>query len=865
MASVRCVLLLVFVGSIRLSPCNAETSPCPIVPHPKQYQETGRTATLLAGDAAVIAIGSDASPPERYAAECLRDQIERRFQRKLSICDESQVAESIRQVFLLGQVGTSAWLKRLQQTKRLDLSEQSPGPDGFVIECFDDGGRQVVVVGGSNPRGVIYGQHALFDLLSHQGDAVVFPVVSVRDWPSIAWRGRPHSVLKQHLQPGALDAYLRSRINFTDVRDDPDVPATIIFPPRKASMGLPAGKPLDVPLIKRMIAQSQRRGLFVYGTVSCAVPRERIGEAIKTFEELIALGVDGLWISFDDVGPGESAPELIRQVLQFGARHGITGRRIAITPPPEEYQHIDKQFNHLAATEWGLAEAQWLFTRVPCAEDAQTARRLGMKTLPGWWHNLVNIRGGFLHNGDVLCSLRADGKPAYVDIQPLRNGWHRPDYDQIRDAPSNTDCALLWGVVGGWPEEYQVGALGFWAWEPAAHDWPQTRRAIYRYVYGPSQVDTAETLDDTLAKLKDLFDLPGWRFEPNRGWPPRLKQIADRPKALALIAELEPLLAALQQRAPAETAIDPGRLESIYLEPMRATLSYARKMAQLEYPEYTAADLEPRMIDLIEAGREEEAEKTLAPLGIAIRRQLADIRRELGELKGIEGYAAYWEGRSSGLGYWTKRAKELRQEMTQRFRRMAEAEVATFFPYKETVAPGELDALFASIGDRPAGEVVAQIKPDDWLRTPPSFSGAFCAGRFDRHERSLVAIGYPRGIASEIGQYAEVSAEIPRPDVSGRLVLDFFLNDTRLENRYPGHRFGQLWLNDRLVWEEDIASSRSGREWGTVDVTEAAAGGPNVTVRFRVVDKRPVGDHLSVSFLGPVVLRTIAAKPSASK
>ncbi len=612
MALMRFVLACVLASSACRLHAEEERVACPIVPRPKQYEAEGRTASLLSADEAAIVLGSSASPPERYAAEYLQTQIERRFHRKLPMHEEAKVPGHVRQVFLLGQVGTNAWLKRLCETHQLDLSQESPGPDGFVLKCIDDGAHQIVMVGGSNPRGVIYGQHALFDLFERRGEEVVFPVVSVRDWPSIAWRGRPHSVLKQHLEPGALDAYLRSRINFTDVRDDPDVQPTIIFPPRKASMGLPAGKPLDVPLIERMIEESHRRGLFVYGTASCAVSRERIGEAIKTFEQLVELGVDGLWISFDDVGAGESAPELIRRVLELGARHGITDRRIAITPPLEEYQHIDKEFNRLAASEWGLDEAQWLFTRVPCAQDAQTARRIGIQSLPGWWHNLVNIRGGFLHNGDVLCSLRADGKPAYVDIQPLRNGWHHPDYEQIRDAPSNSDCALLWGVVGGWPEEYQAAALGFWAWEPAGHEWQQTRRAIYRYVYGPSQVDTAEAFDDTLAKLKDLFELPPWRFEPNRGWPPRLKHVGDRAKALELIARLERLQEVLQQRAPPETALDPGRLERVYLEPMRATLAYARTMAGLEYPEYTAGELETQMIGLIEAGRVDEAKELLA-------------------------------------------------------------------------------------------------------------------------------------------------------------------------------------------------------------------------------------------------------------
>ena len=52
-----------------------------------------------------------------------------------------------------------------------------------------------------------------------------------------------------------------------------------------------------------------------------------------------------------------------------------------------------------------------------------------------------------------------------------------------------------------------------------------------------------------------------------------------------------------------------------------------------------------------------------------------------------------------------------------------------------------------------------------------------------------------------------------------------------------------------MLWEEDIAPSRAEKEWISLDVTELATTGSRMTLRFRVVDKRAVGDHLSVTFL----------------
>ncbi len=649
---------LVFLSVIAVGlSVTAADSPCPIIPAPKVYRELGSTWPLAAGDQIAIVVGRQAAEPERYAAERLQGLIQRRCQQTVPVLGEDQVPASAGQLIVLGQRSTNALLDRLCRDHSVELSGQAPGHDGFVIECLEDQGRQVVIVGGSNARGVIYGQDALFDLLRHEGGHTVVPRVSVRDWPSIAWRGRPHSVLRQHLVPGALDAYVRARLNFTDVRDDPHAKATNVYPARKASMGFPAGVPIDRETVAQMVSQSHRRGLFVYGTVSCGVPQARHDDVLETFRQLSDLGVDGLWISFDDVGGGEDAPALIGRVLDFGRQRGMTGRQIATTPPSGDYQNIDTPFNRRMAQVTGFADAQWFFTRVPCLADAEKAREIGLHRLPGWWHNLVDfgVTGGFLHNGDILVSLRSDDRPAYVEPQPLSRGWHAPPYEKLRDADKYTDHVLLWGVVGGWPEEYQMVAFGLWAWNPAAHDWGQTRRAIYRYVYGPAQVETAWAVDDKLAELKSLFHLPLWRFEPNKGWPCRLKQAGDRPRALALIDELESLSRGLAADAPTEMAIDPARLESVYLEPLRTTLVVARKMTLLDYPEDWVAEFEDRMRQHIEAADGPAAERLLSRIRDRAEPQLNRIQAELPGLKGIDGYTAFWRQRIGSIDGWKQR------------------------------------------------------------------------------------------------------------------------------------------------------------------------------------------------------------------
>ena len=86
-----------------------------------------------------------------------------------------------------------------------------------------------------------------------------------------------------------------------------------------AAMGFSPGFKIHLPVTKQVLSEAHQRGMFVYGTVSCGVKADRHDAVISTFAELIALGVDGIWISLDDTGAGEDAPRLVRRVLDLGA------------------------------------------------------------------------------------------------------------------------------------------------------------------------------------------------------------------------------------------------------------------------------------------------------------------------------------------------------------------------------------------------------------------------------------------------------------------------------------------------------------------------------------------------------------------
>jgi hypothetical protein len=155
----------------------------------------------------------------------------------------------------------------------------------------------------------------------------------------------------------------------------------------------------------------------------------------------------------------------------------------------------------------------------------------------------------------------------------------------------------------------------------------------------------------------------------------------------------------------------------------------------------------------------------------------------------------------------------------------------------------------------PPGRALTEVPAGQWLARPPRWRGPWCLGPLDRRQQKLTAIAFPRRTASKTGDYAEVRAELPTPAFTGRLHLDLFVNDTKIDPEYPQYRYLELWVNDRLAWEEDITLTRAGKEWLTLDVTETAKSSPKLTFRCRVIDRRPVSSYGSVSFLGPLRLR----------
>ncbi len=803
-----------------------------LIPQPKRLAMPGGTVLLRRPPECVVVLGAQATEPEKYAAQRLQTLVERRFGLRLPVVTEGKPTANAPQMILLGCRDTNERLDQLCRKLKLDLTADSPGHDGYVIEMVQAANSLAVVIGGCNPRGVIYGAQTFFRAIRDEGGQPSFPLMSVRDWPSIAWRGRPVSYYQAHLEPGVMEAYLWAGYNFIDVRDGP--------PRRRGQFGFPPGFKFNVEELTRCVTEAHRRGLFVWGTVSCGIKPDKFDAALKTFEELIGFGVDGLWISFDDPGGGEHAMDLVRRVIELGRQRGFTGRTIATTPPSGSYQKIDTDFNRQMVQVPGMENATWFFTRVPCRADREACKQLGLSRLPAWWHNWPRTEGGFTHGSYGGASFRVD-KPSYMEVPMLTWGWHSPDYEKIRDAAENTDTVMQWG---GWGQEYAASVLGVWAWEPARHDWEHTRQFIYETVFGRSLVETAREFDDRLRELRRSFLLPQRSPTPQNGWPPRLKPDADVAKIKQDLAAMDRLLKRLEEKAPQETLLTPQRLQTVYLEPMRAEWATAATLTDLPRPEMWWPEHEAAVFARLRAGDRQAVEKLCAEARPKLKQQLKALTLALQGLKGIDTYAAFWQARAAGgAEYWEQ---ELQRRATA-FQKRIEGLKAKGL---------DVDTMLQALTHPPAeGRPLATVSVEDIAASPVRFQGKWSTGLYTDGTKKAFVLSFPGHTASVPGDYVQVDLALPVPKFERHLTLQFFLNDEYDSEKWPKYRFYQWLHGDRVLWEEDIALTRQGgREWSSLDLTDLARGKQQLNLSLRLLDRRPVANYQTTIFVGELRL-----------
>ncbi|HSW45431.1 MAG TPA: glycoside hydrolase family 20 zincin-like fold domain-containing protein [Phycisphaerae bacterium] len=821
----------------------AADGPVRLVPAPQQVKWAEEPPVKLLPDQVDIVIGVRATESERYAAETLQAAVAKRFGLRWNVVAEFKDRPRRAVELLLGQRNTHDKLNDLCSRMNIDLSEKSPGFDGYVIEFVKMDGQDLVVVGGSNARGVIYGQDTLFQMIAGSGGETVLCRASIRDWPSIPWRGRPQTTMANYFRPGELDCYASSRINFIDLRE--------------GTYAIEPGEKLDSEMVRRTVAEARKRGFVVFAIVNCGVKRDRYDKVMDTFRESIALGADGLWVSFDDKGPGEDPVKLVTDVLALGREHGISGARIAVTPPKGSYQTVaddsNGDFNRKIMKIPGMEEALWFWTPTPTMERLEEGRSIGLKTGVSWWHNWPRPDPGFTHTR-TGGSIMAAGRRPYSEIMAVREGWNRPTYDVLADAGRCTEAVMPWGG-NTWGVHYLIPAFGWWAWNPTGHVWNDVRARIYSTVVGPDQVEAAMAFDDTLIEVKKLFRfaIEGGRWLPL--FPGRLQRLEDREKALGLLAKMEQLRHAVGAKAPEQTMLPADLLKSVYLDAMANELTTGQAAAAAPYPDYWYPEHQRKILGAIHAGRLDEADKLADSVRDRLLKDLDQIRSSLGHLTITGKYVEYWT-------QWAKMTAADWQKLVAERKAMVKPHLDQFGYYvyiteKMLTGLSHVPLRWGSGGARQQSVVRATVLPKE----QELYYGKWQGGIHHRKAGDVACFWMARDGAGTLGEYSELPVEVP---ISGRrdaLHLLFHVSNWNREslgletvlNRWGGHRVIRLLRDDTVLWEADIGVHRTDGEWFLVKLPTLPEDLSTLKLRLRVEDVRDFALDCTV-FVGPIRL-----------
>jgi hexosaminidase len=200
----RAVLLLPFVSLLLLSLIAAET-PGPqnqlkLIPQPKEVQLHAGSFRVKPTTRILVEFGHQEE--DRIAAETLAEEIRDQSGMKLSITGEKPDAK---------QAPSTIVLARLEGQRVKDflaskgLKADSIGDQGYLL--FSDNAH--LIVAANTGQGLFYGVQTLRQLLHADGHTLVCPAVSIRDWPSMEWRGVQDDISRG---PIPTEDYMKSQI-----------------------------------------------------------------------------------------------------------------------------------------------------------------------------------------------------------------------------------------------------------------------------------------------------------------------------------------------------------------------------------------------------------------------------------------------------------------------------------------------------------------------------------------------------------------------------------------------------------------------------------------------------------------------------
>ncbi len=185
----KAVLVYLFIPLVLLSVSDAETpvattpnaaKQLKLIPEPKEIHLHAGSFRVTAETRILVELGHQSE--DRIAAETLAEEIHDQSGLKVSISGEKTEAKPEPSAIVLARL-EDIKVKRFLASK--GLKADSIGDQGYLL--FSDDAH--LIVAANTGQGLFYGVQTLRQLLRGDGHSLVCPAVSIRDWPSMEWRG----------------------------------------------------------------------------------------------------------------------------------------------------------------------------------------------------------------------------------------------------------------------------------------------------------------------------------------------------------------------------------------------------------------------------------------------------------------------------------------------------------------------------------------------------------------------------------------------------------------------------------------------------------------------------------------------------
>jgi hexosaminidase len=177
-------LFPVLLSALAFAAPPGSDNPLKLIPAPKEVLIQQGSFHVKPSTRILIEFGHQAE--DRIAAETLAEEIRDRAGFSLTITGEKPDTRREKK-----EDESNIVLARLQDRKVRDflaskgLSADSIGDQGYLL--FSD--RSHLIVAANTGQGLFYGVQTLRQLLRPEGNTLICPAVSIRDWPSMEWRG----------------------------------------------------------------------------------------------------------------------------------------------------------------------------------------------------------------------------------------------------------------------------------------------------------------------------------------------------------------------------------------------------------------------------------------------------------------------------------------------------------------------------------------------------------------------------------------------------------------------------------------------------------------------------------------------------